>query len=88
MTSKELRVGNLVSYKGEYYPITDSSDDDVITITNENNFEIFSASNLEPIDLTDKILTNNGWKHHVDNGKHCLHQRGYGIMAMLYRWCT
>ena len=70
MKARELKVGDWVSYKGDYYPITDSSDDDVITITNENNFEIFSASNLEPITLSSEILEKNGWKHHVDYGRH------------------
>ena len=46
MNARELKVRDWVLYEGDYYPITNSSDD-VITITNENNFEIFSASNLE-----------------------------------------
>ena len=70
MNARELKVRDWVLYEGDYYPITNSSDD-VIPITNENNFEIFSVRNLEPITLSREILEKNGWKHHVDNGKHC-----------------
>lgn len=70
MKSKELKVGNWVSYKDENYLITDSSDDSIVSITNENNYELLSAEELKPIKITDKMLENNGWKHHVDYGRH------------------
>lgn len=67
MTSKELKVGNWVSYKGDIYPITDSSDNEVVTITNENDFEMLFASKLEPIKIVGKMFESNGNKYLLIN---------------------
>lgn len=69
MTSKELKVGDWVSYKGENYPITDSSDDEVVTITNENNYEMLFASKLKPIPLDEDVLIDNDWKYQSSHGE-------------------
>lgn len=70
MTSKELKVGDWVSYKGDNYLITDSSDDDMVTITNEDNFDTRRVKELKPIPIIGVTLENNGWKHHINYGRH------------------
>lgn len=62
MTSKELKVRDWVSYKGNNYLITDTSDNNIVSITNPNNYELLDAKELEPIKIIDKILENNGWE--------------------------
>lgn len=73
MTSKELKVGDWVSYK-------DSGVQQVKEILSircslydlKENFTFKGDTNhIEGIPLTKEILKNNRWMHHVDNGNHC-----------------
>lgn len=69
MTSKELRVGNWVSYNATNYLIDNSANTNVVGLLCKDKFEFVHAEELQPIKIVGKMLETNGWKHHIDYGR-------------------
>ena len=63
MKSSELRIGNVLSYKGRWYSLFEISRNKLNTQSNRGIDVLFNTSELEPIPLTEEILLKCGFKY-------------------------
>jgi hypothetical protein len=66
MKPTELRIGNLVAYKGLAYKVIGISTTHVLLMVDEIETISVDVENLEPIPITEGLLLKNGFKKDVD----------------------
>lgn len=62
MEIKQLRIGNLILFNGEYREISSLHNDNTLRLRKGNNCEgCYSINNIKPIELTEEILMQCGF---------------------------